>query len=294
MPNIIINNYCNQKCSYCFAEDSMTILKNSSNTMSFSIFLSILKFLKSYNYKQVRFLGGEPLLHPEFHTFISLCQKGGFDCLLFSNLNLPHNFIISLFNKIKLPIKINCNLNNKDFYTDDEYKNIQKNIEFIASKNHEIIIGYNIYTFDKWFDDIADFAKKTWLKRINLKVTNTIAGKKLIIDTGSRAYWQYIYQSISKYSGDFFFEISCWLSKDIFFPEEIDFMKNLGIELKFWCSGFVGEFDIDIDGSIYKCFPTRQFYLSKWISIRNFNPQKMKIESFWILRSEDICSAHKI
>ena len=294
MPNIIINNYCNQKCSYCFAEDSMTIQKSPLNTQTLTIYLQVLKFLRYYWYKEVRLLWWEPLLHPDIKKILLLALKWWFNCLLFSNLNLPSPFIQSIFDDIWTKIRINCNLNNSDFYSETEYDNLLNNIHFLQSKGHEVIIWYNLYDFNKTFDDIALFTRKLSIKRINLKVTNTIAWKELIIDTGSRKYWEFIFNILERYSSEFHFEISCWLTKDIFTQEELNYIASQDIRLRFWCAGFAWEFDIDIDGSIYKCFPTRQYYLHRWLSIHNFNPREMKIESFWLPRSDGICSAHKV
>lgn len=48
-------------------------------------------------------------------------------------------------------------------------------------------------------------------------------------------------------------------------------MRQQKINLPFGCEGFSGKFDIDIDGSIYKCFPTRSLYFKKGLSIKNFS-----------------------
>jgi sulfatase maturation enzyme AslB (radical SAM superfamily) len=56
MPNIIINNYCNQSCSYCFANENMKN-KNLQKDMNILTYLKILKFLKINGEKEVRILG---------------------------------------------------------------------------------------------------------------------------------------------------------------------------------------------------------------------------------------------
>ncbi len=56
MPNIIINNICNQRCSYCFAMDSMTVDKLPLQNQSLGTYLQILKFLKKEGEKEVRLL----------------------------------------------------------------------------------------------------------------------------------------------------------------------------------------------------------------------------------------------
>lgn len=294
MPNIIINNYCNQKCSYCFAEDSMTIQKNKYNTQSLFIFLSILKFLKKYNYVEVRLLGWEPLLHPNINNFINIWLKWWFDLLIFSNLNFDSEFLLNIFNNVYdyKKVRINCNLNNLDFYTEEEYKNIETNIKYLINIWVDIVIWYNVYDLSKNFEDIYLLSKKLWIKKINLKVTNTVYWKDLIVDTWSREYWAYLFNIVNKYYLDFKFEFSCWLDRNIFLDSEINFFLNNWINLLFWCNWFAWKFDIDIDWSIYKCFPTRSFYIDKKLNIFNYNPLSKEISSYWLKKSENNCSAH--
>ncbi len=293
MPNIIINNYCNQKCSYCFAEDSMTIEKNPTNTQSLAVFLQILKFLKTYNYKDVRLLGGEPLLHKDIRNIFLLSQKWWFDVLLFSNLNLPKKHLKTVFEWLPISMRINCNLNNRDFYTQEEYDRLLQNMKYLHDLWHQIIIGHNVYDISKPYIDILKTAKSVGSKIINLKVTNTIAGKELIVDTGTREYGKYLYSIVRDGKNDFQFEFSCGLDKSIFKESELQLFQDLWIPMRYWCSGASGGYDIDIDWSISKCFPLRSFYLNKNMSIYTFNPEITDINIPSVpAESKGICSAH--
>ncbi len=295
MPNIIINNTCNQKCSYCFAEDSMNKDALPIKNQKISTFIQILRFLRKFWYEDVRFLWWEPLLHPELNKFFLLAHKGWFHTRLFSNLNFPEKYIQNIFqNEKSIPNTINANVNNRDFYSDIEYERVINNLKYFKNARTRMTIGYNIYDLSKSFYDIVKVARDTNISHLNLKITNTIIGDPLIIDTGSRKYWEYIFSIIKEYGKEFEFVFSCWLSKDIFHKSEIDYMNDLGIHLRYWCEGFSWKFDIDIDGSIYKCFPTRALYLKKHLSIHNFDSEETLFKLVWIKKSSDICSAHKL
>lgn len=295
MPNIIINNICNQRCSYCFAEDSMTYEALPVKNQKYSTFISILHFLSKNGYQDVRFLGWEPLLHPKLEKFILLAHKGWFFTRMFSNLNFPETYISEKFkHQHSLPHTINANINNRDFYSDIEYKRVLNNLLFFKKGWTIMTIGYNIYDLSKPFMDIIDVARSTHIRSINLKITNTILWNPLIIDTGSRVYGEYIFDIIKTYGHEFDFVFSCGLSRDIFLSEEIDFMNQLGIYPKYGCDGFSGKFDIDIDGTIYKCFPTRSLYLKKNISIYNFQSENSLLTEVWITKSWGICKAHTL
>lgn len=63
-PNILITNYCNQSCRFCFASKEM---RRKSNEVPFIIFDQFKKIASkvSKKYSFIRLMGGEPLIHPE-------------------------------------------------------------------------------------------------------------------------------------------------------------------------------------------------------------------------------------
>ena len=295
MPNIIINNTCNQRCAYCFAEDSMHTEALAIKNQKLSTFIQILRFLSTFWYKDVRFLWWEPVLHPRLGEFFMLAHKGWFQTRLFSNLNFPENYITNIFkNPFSIPRTINANINNRDFYSDMEYERVLNNLLFFKQAGTKMTIGYNIYDLSKSFNDIVQVARKTGITHINLKVTNTILWDPLIVDTWSRAYGEYIFRIIKEYADEFEIVFSCGLSRDIFLEEEIQFLNQKNIYPQYGCDWFSGKFDIDIDGSIYKCFPTRSLYLRKKLSIYSFESEQQLFDIVGITKSDGICRAHTL
>ena len=69
MSNIMINEVCNQRCSYCFASE---FVNKKRNDMSFTNFKKAVKFINTArSSNRIGIIGGEPLLHPEFDKFIN-------------------------------------------------------------------------------------------------------------------------------------------------------------------------------------------------------------------------------
>lgn len=69
VANIAITNYCNLKCSYCFADDVM--LREQNKNMSLENYIKILKYLTEDNKeKKIGIIGGEPTLHPQFQEIL--------------------------------------------------------------------------------------------------------------------------------------------------------------------------------------------------------------------------------
>lgn len=279
MPNIIINNYCNQKCEYCFAEANMSnpLLKRQ---MSVSLYIIILKFLK-INKEEVRILWGEPLLHPDIHLFLQLAMKGEFPTIIFSNINIESKKLHEIFDNITelKNLRINCNINNSDFYSEREWDGIKNNIIYLREKGIKIILGYNVYTLEKSMDFIFQLALENGIEAINLKVTNSSIGESLIIDTQDRRLGDYIFRVLKLYGKKFFIEISCGLDASIFTESEKNFIENeISTPLRFGCGGNMGRFDINTNGNIFKCFPLESIYQKKSLSIRECLIKKMSTE----------------
>lgn len=302
MPNIIINNYCNQKCKYCFAEDNMSSkIKNDMNILTF---LKILKYLKFNKDNNIRILWWEPLLSKNIKSFLSIWLKWWFNIIIFSNINISNEKIKNIFDSIdfKWKLRINCNINNPNFYSNEELENINQNLKYFQIIWVKLILWYNIYDLNKKADFIFTLAKKHNINAINLKITNSSIWEKLIIDNSNRNLWFYIIEIIKKYHKSFFIEFSCWLDKNIFKENELYFIKNnTKIKLKFWCEWNIWKFDINTDWTIFKCFPLKNIYINNYKDINYLLENNIKIieninyltNNFWKNYSIWECIANK-
>lgn len=262
MPNIIINNYCNQACSYCFANANMQDTSRQKD-MSLSTFVSILKFLKKNNQTKVRILWGEPFLHKKIRSFLLLWYKWWFEILLFSNLFHSTKKLIEICNGIN-KLVINCNINDDDFYTPLGKKKVQKNIEALKRIWVQLILSYNIADPKKSYSFILSLLENyDWLE-FNIKITNSSIWENLIIDNTQRSLWRLIFWLIQKYHKKQPIIIGCGLDKNIFSQEELDYIKRYTlIRLEFWCDGNKWKLDINTDGSFFKCYPLQSITTSK-------------------------------
>ena len=79
MANLEITRICNLQCNYCFAKDSLseTHQPGSQKLISLKSFENHLDFLDRSNIDQIRLIGGEPTMHPQFDEII----EGVFDNL---------------------------------------------------------------------------------------------------------------------------------------------------------------------------------------------------------------------
>ena len=81
MPNILITNYCNRECSYCFAKDKVNKQNvngvNRNRNLTLENVDLIINFLKQSNHSVFSILGGEPTLHPQFTQIVDRASSTG-------------------------------------------------------------------------------------------------------------------------------------------------------------------------------------------------------------------------
>lgn len=102
-PNILITNYCNQKCDFCFAKKLMETDK--TREMPFDKYISLVKDLKNEGMTVVYLMGGEPTLHSDFKKIIIETIKLGLEIDLFTNGFFDEKikkFLLSKGNKIRI------------------------------------------------------------------------------------------------------------------------------------------------------------------------------------------------
>ena len=172
MSNIMINENCNQKCPYCFASEFVNVKKNN---MSFENFKKAVDFILTKNdggkVGQVGIIGGEPLLHPEFDTFINyLINRDDVKRVtVFTNGVLIKEHIDYIANE-KVGVLINVNSPN-----DVGQANFEKTVESIDllvnkyNKKNRLTIGLNIYAnIDYSF--FIDIAEKYNVNQVRLSI----------------------------------------------------------------------------------------------------------------------------
>ncbi len=170
MANLSITNVCNKKCVYCFAGD--TLDEYGKTYMDIETYIEALNYLERSGIKQARLLGGEPTLHPDFISFVSLALDRELDIMLFSN-GLISDKVLNYLNTIpvgKLSILLNTihpNENNK--IGSNRQKEVMKNL------GKSIIPGINLYSAKQDLDYILEYVIKYDLKKeIRIGISHSV------------------------------------------------------------------------------------------------------------------------
>ena len=165
--NLLINNYCNLKCSYCFAQEEM----HSKEAMNITMenFCKYLDFLKKSNITEVRLIGGEPTLHPELEKLIDkVIEYNCFtDITIFTNLSFDRK-IANLFVKNQEYIGINLlpNINDLDLLIPSIREKTLNNLAFLSQNLRGFDrISLNLFSPDqdlkKWEEIICKYNIKS-------------------------------------------------------------------------------------------------------------------------------------
>lgn len=88
MANILLTNICNRQCNFCFAGSRINIAKGEKNNdlyMSRDKLRHIMQFQQRSGDRQLRLLGGEPTLHPEFISIVEEALAKKFHVHIFTN-----------------------------------------------------------------------------------------------------------------------------------------------------------------------------------------------------------------
>ena len=87
MANLVISNVCNLSCGYCFPRDFLEgqERKRGENFITLEDFDKRLDFLERSGIEDVRLIGGEPGLHPDFPALIERAVRRLPKLVVFSN-----------------------------------------------------------------------------------------------------------------------------------------------------------------------------------------------------------------
>ena len=163
MANIAITSQCNLNCSYCFAQEEYKAGANSVGHMPLTIYEEALDFIMRSDIKQIRILGGEPTLHPDFIPYLELALKTGQPVRLFSNGLMPEK-VMEFISEVP-DEKINIILNITHLAEDSI--ELQSKLERTLNQlNQKIMLGFNIFKKDMKLDLLFDIIRNYNLKKM--------------------------------------------------------------------------------------------------------------------------------
>lgn len=154
MPNIVLTEYCNLTCPYCFASKMITEAKKTdTKNITLEQFSKILNWLMPTaleNNFVIGLIGGEPTLHPYFKDILKqtniFCSFTNSHSILFTNGILLNKYLSYIGPNMSLLININ-DLKN------EQKQMLLQNLDMMNKLNwystNKVTLGCNLYLNEK-------------------------------------------------------------------------------------------------------------------------------------------------
>ncbi len=162
--NLMINNYCNLHCPYCFAQQAMN--SQDSKEISLENLKKAMDWIATVEgSREIRLIGGEPTLHSKLgEIFDTIIEDGRFDRIfIFSNMTFgPEVLDLILSRKDKIDFGFLPNINELDLVFKVQKERIYMNMDILSRELGNFdSIGLNLYDpnmdLSLWEDFITRF-----------------------------------------------------------------------------------------------------------------------------------------
>lgn len=255
MTNLILTHVCNQKCAFCFTNFLTQPLRDAF--VSFDRFQEMISFLDRSNALQVRFLGGEPTLHPRFPDLLDLATKLNKKIVIFSNGLIPEISLeaIEKYSAKELIVLINVNV----LFDNHEKQRITAKIRNVFTRlRGKGQLGYTIFKRNFSFIPLMELIEEfDLIKSIRLGIAQPTNWDNKYLPV---RFYPFIGQKIASFAEklkeeDIIIEMDCGFVRCMFSDNEMDTLNKCGVNYGWHCSPII---DIDLDGSALACFPLSQ------------------------------------
>ena len=252
MPNLMLTNWCNYKCPYCFGIDYMAPNIAKQN-MSQTTFTNIIEWLsETPNVKTIHLMGGEPTLHPDFEWIVEYLLARDFHITIFSNVATKQALLYS--QKLSdLPIMWVVNINPPDTWNENRKHRITAALKTLGKK---ATITFNVMPDDNNNTWAIDLIKEYDLNKC-IKVgfvLPTLTGSNYYLDDGQ---YTVVVEQVVRLAQDaakdrIKLEYECGVPTCIFSDEQLGILWKTGSAFDSSCCS---RMDIAPDGKLIYCLP---------------------------------------
>lgn len=253
MTNILVSRTCNQSCAYCFASDYLadSYLEGSQPFLPLEAFDSRLEFLDRSEINQVRLLGGEPTLHPDFPELVHRAHLSHRHLLVFSNGWMPEAALQSLESLSPEECTVVINLSaGSNVDCEPARRQVIQRLGLRAQP------GYNIYQPSFDLNYLIPLILETGCRRSvrlglaqpALSASNQYLNPKQYPWVGQRIV-QFALQAARE---GIKIELDCGFVRCMFSEDDLKILKSIKADMGWHCSPIL---DIELEGHVFHCFP---------------------------------------
>ena len=268
MPNLMLTNYCNYRCSYCFGKDIM-YPKNPRQTMTRECFDGIVEWVKKGPSDRIfHLMGGEPTLNPDMEWMIARLLEEDMNITIFSNL--ATRSACEIAGKIAdLPVNWVVNVNDPAHWDDEQRKNITQALDILKSR---ACLTFNVMPDEDDNMWALEYTKRFHLNN-NIKVgfllptynqTNVSLDDKQYSIVAAKVVR--LAQEAAK--ADVHLDYECGIPTCAFTDEQLGILWRCGSKLQ---SGCQSRLDITPDGEVIYCLPLATLGKKHYSQFENYN-----------------------
>lgn len=261
MANILITNRCNRKCPFCFARLRVNIKgKVSPDYMSRDDVRKVMDFMERSDDPQLRLLGGEPTLHPDFIDIVTEALARDFHVHIFTNGIMSKKTADFLSDIPKEKLSLLCNVSHDEIDTENHRKRKNYALKKLAEKAQ---VGMTITSPDFEYQYLIDLINAFGLRRhVRVGIAQPIVGCDNAYLEGHQyreAGKRIVKMARSCIKEEILIGFDCGMTLCMFDEAEIGFlMKNTeGFVMR--CDPII---DVGTDLDVWNCFPLSNVLVS--------------------------------
>ncbi|HRQ42016.1 MAG TPA: radical SAM protein [Chloroflexota bacterium] len=258
MANLAISNVCNLSCPYCFAAMFMN-RANEATTRPFitpEAFAQRLDFLERSHISQVRLIGGEPTLHPQFTTLVQLARQRGFTILVFTHglMRARPLACLTALSPDECLVLVNMNAT-RSGQLPDAAETAQREA-VVRQLGPRALLGFNIYRPQFDLEPLL-----TLIQNANARPAIRLGLAQPMLAGANAHLHPKQYPAVGRQIAQFArraaavgisLEFDCGFVRCMFTEEELTQLKEAGADVAWRCNPIL---DISLDGRAIHCFP---------------------------------------
>jgi sulfatase maturation enzyme AslB (radical SAM superfamily) len=259
MANIIIADVCNMQCRYCFAGSYM----ETANTTTHSPFISLddfaqrLDFLNRSGIDEIRLIGGEPTLHPQFAELIQMARKEAKHIVVFTH-GLIRASALACLEAIpadKCTVLVNTSATAKP--GGPGAREVARRKAVIRRLGQRALLGYTIDALDNDLGFLIPLVESSGAQRkIRLGLAQPISGGQNIYLHPKQ--YPAVGQKIIRFAEGaaqvgIQIELDCGFVRCMFTEQGLEVLHAMNTTLQWRCSPIL---DLALDGTVMHCFST--------------------------------------
>ncbi len=237
--------------------------------MSLENIHKVMDFLDKTDDDQLRLLGGEPTLHPEFIRIVQEGIERNFYVHIFSNCMMPNRVVDFLKTVPDNKLSILANVSPQESDTPEQKKRVERTLEQLGKK---ITVGITVTAPEFEYQFLFDLINKYNLRRrIRVGIAQPIVGisneflpPSKYRETGKAL----VKMALDSYERDMLIGFDCGLTQCMFSEMEIGILAKKSEGFSMVCDPII---DIGPELDVWHCFPLCEVLNTKLDMFRTRN-----------------------